>query len=98
MHIIIDSYLAKHAAPNPRKWQYTKEIYLILHDSNSCWLCKRWLHHYITEVVYKDSNLKRAHDILNYVSTTQKAVNNVQQKRDKAFWDLAIIYKRLAYT
>ena len=82
MHIIVD-YLSKHAIPNHRKWQYNEELCLILHNSNSCQLCKRWLHHYITEVAYGDSDLKTAHDVLNHVSTALKAVDNAQQKRMK---------------
>lgn len=97
MHITVD-YPPKHATPNPGKWQYNKKLCLILHDSNSYQLCKRWLHHYITEVTDGDNDLKRARDVLNCASTTQKAVDNAQWKRDEAFQDLTTACERLAYT
>jgi len=87
----------QHTTPNPGKWWYIDELHLVLHDCESCWLCKRWLHHSITEVAFRDGNLKRACYILNSASTTQKAIDNVQQKRDKASWDLANVHQELAY-
>ena len=97
MHVTVD-YPPKRAVPNHGKWQYNEELRLILHDSNSCQLCKRWLHHYITELASGDGDLKRARDVLNRASTAQKAVDDAQRKRDEAFRDLATARERLAYT
>jgi len=85
-------------APNPGKWwYYIDELHLVLHDCKSCWLCKRWLHHYITEVAFGDGDLKRARHVLNSASTAQKAVDDAQWKRDEASRDLADVRRELAY-
>jgi len=84
--------------PNPGKWwYYINELHLVLHDCKSCQLCKRWLHHYITEVAFRDSNLKRARHVLNSASTAQRAIDDAQRKRDKASQDLANVHQELAY-
>ena len=81
----------------PGKWRYDDELHLILHDCESCRLCERWLHHYITEVAFGDGDLKRARHVLNSASTAQKAVDDAQRKRDEAIRDLAYVRKKLGY-
>ena len=93
------NYPPKRTAPTPGKWWYNEELRLILHDTDCCRLCEKWLHHYISEVAYGDGDLKKARDVLYRASTTaQKAVDDAQRKRNEAFRDLAVARERVAYT
>jgi len=62
--------------PQP-KWGYSDELRTILHDTESCKLCKRWLCHFITEVADGNDDLRNAHHVLDSVGTAQKEVDDV---------------------
>ena len=81
--------------PDPGPWKYNSKLCAILHDGKSCKLCLTWLGHLVTLTTKKDKLLTKAHKALDRASSVQKDVNDVQQRRDRAFKVLAEVHHKL---
>ena len=81
--------------PDPGPWKYNGKLHAILHDGESCKLCLTWLGHFITLTTKKDESLTKARKALDRASSVQKDINDVQQRRDKAFEALAEVRREL---
>ena len=81
--------------PDPGPWKYNSELHAILHDGKSCKLCLTWLGHFVTLTTKKDKSLTKARKALDRANKVQKDVDDVQQRRDKAFEALAEVHCEL---
>jgi len=70
-------------------WEYNCGLCIILHDSESCKECLRWIGHFVKSLTKDERSLKTACHALESASDIQKDVDNAQERRDSAFIKLA---------
>ena len=72
-----------------RPWEYNRGLRIILHDSESCEECLRWIGHFVKSLTKDERSLKTARHALESASDVQKDVDDAQERRDSAFIKLA---------
>src|SRR4029077_12229629 len=72
------SQATPHTGPD-RPWEYNRGLRIILHDSESCEECLRWIGHFVKSLTKDERSLKTARHALESASDVQKDVDDAQE-------------------